>query len=170
MAIQTMDDLMVEELRDLYHAENQLTKALPKMSKAAMSPDLKAAFDGHLKETKEQVKRLEAVFEKLGKTARGQTCEAMEGLVKEGAEAMETDMPDELRDCALIAAAQKVEHYEIAGYGTLRAWAEELGHDDVADLLEQSEEEEKAADEKLTTICQALMQKHAKTASAASTR
>ncbi len=170
MAIQTMDDLMVEELRDLYHAETQLTKALPKMSKAAMSPDLKAAFDGHLKETKEQVKRLETVFEKLGKTARGQTCEAMEGLVKEGSEAIEAEMPEELRDCALIAAAQKVEHYEIAGYGTLRAWAEELGHDDVADLLEQSEEEEKAADEKLTMICQALMQQHGKASAASSTR
>lgn len=160
MTIQTMDDLMIEELRDLYHAEKQLTKALPKMAKAAQSPDLKSAFQAHLQETAEHVKRLESVFALLGKTAKTKTCEAMEGLVKEGAEAIEEDMADELRDCALIAAAQKVEHYEISGYGTLRAWATQLGHEKVAALLEKTENEEKAADHKLTQICGMLMKQH----------
>lgn len=160
MTIQTMDDLMIEELRDLYHAEKQLTKALPKMAKAAQSPDLKSAFQAHLQETAEHVKRLESVFTLLGKTAKTKTCEAMEGLVKEGTEAIEEDMADELRDCALIAAAQKVEHYEISGYGTLRAWATQLGHEKVAALLEKTENEEKAADHKLTQICGMLMKQH----------
>ena len=160
MTIQTMDDLMIEELRDLYHAEKQLTKALPKMAKAAHSPELKAAFEGHLKETAEHVKRLESVFTLLGKTAKAKTCEAMEGLVKEGTEAIEEDIAVELRDCALIAAAQKVEHYEISGYGTLRAWATQLGHEKVAALLEQTENEEKAADHKLTQICRMLIKQH----------
>ncbi len=160
MSIQTMEDLMIEELRDLYHAEKQLTKALPKMAKAAHSPELKAAFEGHLKETAEHVKRLESVFGLLGKTPKAKTCEAMEGLVKEGAEAIEEDMAVEIRDCALIASAQKVEHYEISGYGTIRSWAAQLGHRDVAALLEQTENEEKAADQKLTKICQTLMQQH----------
>ena len=132
MTIQTMDELLLEELRDLYHAEKQLTKALPKMAKAAHSPELKSAFEGHLKETAEHVKRLESVFNLLGKPAKAKTCEAMEGLVKEGAEAMDKNIAIELRDCALIAAAQKVEHYEISGYGTLRTWATTLGYPEVA--------------------------------------
>lgn len=162
MAIQTVDDLMIEELRDLYHAEKQLTKAFPKLAKAALNPELKAAFEGHLNETKGQVQRLESVFELLGKTPHAKTCEAMEGLIKEGSKAIEEDMAEELRDCALIAAAQKVEHYEISGYGTVRSWAERLGHDKVVSLLEQTESEEKMADKKLTTICQTLMQAQGK--------
>ena len=167
MAIHTMEDLMVAELRDLYHAEKQLIKALPKMAKAAQSPELKAAFAGHLDETKVQVTRLESVFKLLGQEAKAKTCEAMLGLVKEGQAAIEDTMAEEVRDCALIAAAQKVEHYEMSGYGTLRTWAVQLGHADVAKLLSQTESEEKAADQKLTRICEGLMKQHGKQMAAA---
>ncbi len=167
MAIHTMEDLMVEELRDLYHAEKQLIKALPKMAKAAHSPELKAAFEGHLDETKVQVTRLESVFKLLGQEAKAKTCEAMLGLLKEGEAAIEETMAEEVRDCALIAAAQKVEHYEMSGYGTLRTWAVQLGHADVAKLLSQTESEEKAADQKLTRICEGLMKQHGKQMAAA---
>ena len=167
MAVNTMEDLMLEELRDLYHAEKQLTKALPKMAKAAHSPELKVAFEGHLNETKEQVARLESVFKLLGHEAKAKTCEAMLGLVKEGEQAIEAKMAAEIRDCALIAAAQKVEHYEMSGYGTLRTWALQLGHADVAKLLSQTESEEKAADQKLTKICEGLMKQQGKKMAAA---
>src|SRR5689334_550179 len=128
MKMKTLEDLLAHELKDLYSAEKQLTKALPKMAKAASSDALREAFEGHLEETEEQISRLEQVFEKLELPSRGHKCKAMEGLIEEGKEILEEDMEDNVRDAALIAAAQRVEHYEIAGYGCARTFAELLGH------------------------------------------
>jgi len=151
----TLRDLFVEQLRDVYHAEGQLVKALPKMAKNASNPDLTAAFTEHLEETKGQVERLERVFEAIGEKAKGKKCQAMEGLVEEGKEVMEEDAEPDVLDAGLIAAAQKVEHYEIASYGCLRTWAEQLGLGrNVARLLDQTLDEEKAADEKLTGLAE----------------
>lgn len=147
-----MRELLIEELRDIYNAEKQITKALPKMARAAQSEDLKAAFKAHLEETQGQIERLEQVFEKLDTRARGKLCHAMEGLVEEAKDMMEEDLSPELMDAALIAAAQKVEHYEIASYGTVHAYAVALGEQEVADLLEQTLNEEKATDEKLNKL------------------
>jgi ferritin-like metal-binding protein YciE len=151
MAAENLQELFVEELRDIYDAEKQLTKALPKMAKAAGSEELRAAFEEHLEITRMQVGRLEEVFKSLGMAARGKTCEGMKGLVEEGSSHME-ELEGSTLDAALIGAAQKVEHYEIATYGTLATWAELLGHQDAKDLLGQTLEEEKEADEKLTAI------------------
>jgi len=151
----TLEDLLVEQVRDLYDAEKQLVRALPKLARAANSEDLQQAIQGHLEETKNQVSRLERVFEELSKPAKGKSCKAMKGLVEEGSEAVDGDSP--LTDLAIIAAAQKVEHYEISGYGTARAIAQQLGQDTVASLLEETEEEEKAADTKLNDIAIELM-------------
>ena len=151
-AIKTLQDLFINELRDIYHAEKQLVRALPKMAKAASSDKLKEAFTAHLEETKGQVERLEQVFEMLDTRTRGKPCEAMQGLVEEAKEVMEEVKEPEILDAALIVAAQKVEHYEIAGYGSLRALAEALGHTDVAKLLEQTLAEEKKTDELLNKL------------------
>jgi ferritin-like metal-binding protein YciE len=152
MKMKTLEDLLAHELKDLYSAEKQLTKALPKMAKAASSDALREAFEGHLEETEEQISRLEQVFEKLELPSRGHKCKAMEGLIEEGKEILEEDMEDNVRDAALIAAAQRVEHYEIAGYGCARTFAELLGHQEVVELLQTTLDEEKATDEKLTQI------------------
>jgi ferritin-like metal-binding protein YciE len=158
----TLEDVLIEELKDLYDAEKQLTRALPKMAKSASAPELKAAIQEHLEVTKGQVQRLEQVFEQLGKPARGKPCQAMKGLVAEGQEVMGEDMPKELLDVALIGAAQRVEHYEMAGYGTVRTLAQTLGHRDVAQLLEQTLREEEETDKKLTMIAKKYVNVRAK--------
>ncbi len=155
--IKTLRDLFLHELRDLYSAEKQILKALPKMTKAATHEELKAAFEEHLTQTEEHVSRLEQVFESLGEKAKAEKCLAMEGLLAEGAQTMEEDMPDQLMDAALIGSAQRVEHYEMAGYGTVRTWAEILEEDDAVDLLTQTLDEEKETDEKLTEIAESLV-------------
>jgi ferritin-like metal-binding protein YciE len=143
-------ETFVEELKDLYDAEKQLLKALPKMAKAAENEELKAAFEQHEEETQTHVERLERVFEAFGETAKGKKCKAMQGLIEEAQDLIKEDEGD----AALICAAQKVEHYEIASYGSLRAWAELLEENDALDLLEETLEEEKATDEKLTEIAE----------------
>jgi ferritin-like metal-binding protein YciE len=152
MAAKNMQDLLIEELRDIYHAEKQLTRALPKMARAASNEQLKQAFTRHLEETQGQIERLEQVFEKLDTRTRGKHCHAMEGLIEEAKEIMEMGLAPELQDVALIAAAQKVEHYEIAGYGTLHALAQSAGLDEVAQLLEQTLNEEKKTDQLLNEL------------------
>jgi len=149
---ETMRDLLIQEMQDLYDAEKQLVKALPKMVKAAASEELSEAIGNHLEETRGQVERLERAFQILDLAPKAKSCAAMKGLIHEAQERMEANGQGALADSAMICAAQKVEHYEIAGYGTLKAWAEELGLDDVAALLEETLAEEKAADEKLTEI------------------
>lgn len=151
MSAETMEEMLVSELRDLYSAENQITKALPKMAKAAGADELKSAFETHLKQTEGHIKRLERAFEALGKSAHGKTCKGMKGLIEEGEENMK-DTEGEIRDAAMIAAAQKVEHYEMAGYGSARAWAQQLGQNEIADLLQQTLNEEGETDHKLTQI------------------
>jgi len=157
MHLQDLQDLYVEELRDIYSAEKQLVKALPKMAKKAMHDDLKQAFADHLEETKGHVERLEQIFEKLGKRAGGKTCKAMQGLVEEGKETMEEDAEPEVMDAALIAAGQRVEHYEIAAYGTVRTYAKLLGDTQAAKLLQSTLDEEGAADEKLTKLAESAI-------------
>jgi ferritin-like metal-binding protein YciE len=152
MPVKTTRELLIEELRDIYHAEKQLVKALPKMAKASKSQKLRQAFEQHLEQTNGQVERLEQVFEKLDSRSRGKRCEAMEGLIEEAKEMMEEIKTPEVLDVALIGGAQKVEHYEIAAYGTLRALAEALGEKEVAQLLGQTLQEEKETDEKLNQI------------------
>jgi ferritin-like metal-binding protein YciE len=151
-SIPNLRSLLIDELHDLYFAENLLVKALPKMAKAASDAELKAAFTGHLAETKGHVARLASAMELLGIPVKGKTCPAMEGLVKEGAEAIDTDGPDAVRDANLIGAAQRVEHYEMAAYGVARAFARELGESAVAELLQETLDEEGAANKKLTKI------------------
>jgi ferritin-like metal-binding protein YciE len=152
MPAENLHELFVDELKDIYDAETQLTTALPKMAKAANSQDLRAAFEEHLEITRMQVNRLEEVFKSLGMAARGKTCEGMKGLIEEGQEMMEELEHGATLDAALIASAQKVEHYEIATYGTLATFAEIMGHQDAKDLLGQTLDEEKEADEKLTQV------------------
>jgi ferritin-like metal-binding protein YciE len=151
MTVDTLDKLLVDELKDLYSAEKQITKALPKMAKAASSSELRTAFETHLKETEGQIQRLDRVFEMLGKSATGKSCKAMKGLIEEGSEVME-QTEGEARDAAMISAAQKVEHYEMAGYGSVRTWAEVLGQNEIANLLQQTLEEEGETNKKLTSI------------------
>ena len=152
MKLRTLSDLLVEQLRDLYSAEGQLVKALPKMAKGATCDKLRAAIESHLEETKGQVSRLEQIFEQLEASPKGKKCRAMEGLVLEGKEALEEDMEPAIRDAAIIAAAQRVEHYEMAAYGTARTFATVLGKDEVAELLQETLDEEAAANDKLTEI------------------
>jgi ferritin-like metal-binding protein YciE len=154
MTAKTMEDLFTLELKDIYSAETQLVKALPKMAKAASDPDLKAGFEQHLRETENQVTRLEQIAEELDLKLGRHTCEAMKGLVEEGKEIIELQGEDEVRDAGLIAAAQKVEHYEIATYGTLCAWAKLLGHNKAHKLLQETLNEERATDEKLTELAE----------------
>jgi ferritin-like metal-binding protein YciE len=152
MKMKTLEDLLVHELKDLHSAEKQLLKALPKMAKAATSEKLRSAFEDHLAETETQVDRLDKIFAELEANGRAMKCKAMEGLIEEGKSAIEEDMDDDVRDAALICAAQRVEHYEIAGYGCARTFAEQLGHTRVAALLQETLDEEAAANEKLTEI------------------
>ncbi len=170
MKLNTLRDLYVEQLRDMYDAEKQLTKALPKMAKASTSPKLKEAFETHLRETEGHVKRLEQVFTALDMAPRGKKCKAMQGLIEEGSEMMEENGEPEVIDAGLIAAAQRVEHYEMAGYGTVRTYAQTLGEKQAATLLQQTLDEEKHADELLTQIAENTINvqaTHGTTASAA---
>jgi len=150
----TLRDLFIDTLRDVYNAEGQLVKALPKMAKTASNPDLAEAFESHLKETKGHVERLERVFDVIGEKARGKKCKGMEGLIDEGKEWIDEEAEHDVLDAGLIAAAQKVEHYEIASYGCLCTWARQLDLDDAVGLLGQNLDEEKAADEKLTGLAE----------------
>jgi len=146
----------LDQLADVYNAEQQLTKALPKMAKAAQSEELQSAFESHLEETEQQAQRLEEAAQSIGESLKGKKCKAMEGLIKEGEEMMSEFKGEAALDAVLIAAAQKVEHYEIATYGTLIEWAKQTQNEDIIELLESSLEEEKAADEKLTEIAESL--------------
>jgi ferritin-like metal-binding protein YciE len=152
MSVKSIEQLLIEELKDIYSAEKQITKALPKLAKAASSPELRAAFESHLQETIGQVERLDQIFETLGKSGRGKVCHGMQGVLEEGSEVMDEMEKGDVRDAALISAAQRVEHYEMAAYGCVREYANLLGQKDVASLLEQTLEEEKAADAKLGKI------------------
>jgi len=154
LTFNSFDDLLLEQLQDLYDAEQRLTKALPKMAAAAHNSSLKAAFQEHLRETEGHVTRLEQVFQLLGKSAKAKTCEAMKGLIEEGSEVISASGDPDVRDAALIAAAQRVEHYEIAGYGTVRTFAQRMGRHDVARLLQQTLDEEAATDKKLTSLAE----------------
>jgi ferritin-like metal-binding protein YciE len=156
MEMQSLRDLMIDELKDLYSAENQILKALPKMIKKATSPDLKQGFEKHLKETEGQVGRLDKIFQELKESPRGKKCKGMEGIIADGKELMEEDAEPEVLDAGLIGAAQHVEHYEIAGYGCARTYAELLGLNNVARLLQQTLDEEKATDQKLTELARGI--------------
>ena len=166
MTVKTTRELLLDELRDIYHAEKQLVKALPKMAKAAKADKLRQAFEHHLDETKGQVDRLEQVFEQLDARSSGKRCEAMEGLIEEAKEMIEEIRTPEVLDCALIMGAQKVEHYEIAAYGSVCALAEALGQNDVKKLLEETLNEEKAADQKLNKLAISEINKTALAAAA----
>jgi ferritin-like metal-binding protein YciE len=157
MKVESLDQLLQEQLRDIYDAEKQLVKALPKMAKAADSEELGEAINEHLEVTKGHVQRLEQVFEKLGTKAKGKTCAAMKGLVEEGEEVIAQDATGQMKDLAIIAAAQRVEHYEIAAYGTVRTFAERLGNEEVAELLQETLTEEEETDERLTEISETLL-------------
>jgi len=152
--MESIQDLFVKELQDLYSAETQITEALPKMAEASSSEELKEGFQEHLKQTKGQIKRLEQIFEQLGTSPKGEKCKGMEGLLEEGGELMEEDADPEVLDAGLIAAAQRVEHYEIASYGTVRTYAGLLGMNDALQLLEQTLNEEKETDSKLTDLAE----------------
>jgi ferritin-like metal-binding protein YciE len=165
--MQTLKDLLIEEMRDTYSSETQIVDGLEEMAEAATSPNLKLAFQTHLKETQNQVERLKQAFTHLGADPEGNTCEATEGLIAEAQEVMDEDMPGELLDVALVLAAQKVEHYEIASYGALKTIAQECGETEVANLLGQTLEEEKATDEKLTQLAETEINKAAASASKA---
>ena len=164
----TMNDLFLDEIRDLYDAEKQLTKALPKMAKAASSEDLQAAFEDHLQQTQGHVDRLEEIFEALGEKGTGKKCAAMSGLIKEGDELIGEIAEGPLRDAGLIAAAQKVEHYEISGYGSARAHARMLGHSEAVAKLEETLQEEKAANTKLNTLAEEMINEQAAAAAGGS--
>jgi ferritin-like metal-binding protein YciE len=152
-----LKELYIEELRDIYNAEQQLTKALPKMAKAATSEELRSGFEEHLQQTKGHVQRLEKIFGELGEKANGKKCKGMEGLIAEGAEMIDEDeLEDEARDAGLISAAQRVEHYEIAAYGCVRTYANILGEENAVSLLEQTLQEEKDTDEKLTELAEKI--------------
>ena len=152
MSLDSLEKLFLEELKDIYNAEKQLLRALPRMAKAADSPELQQAFNKHTKETEGQVQRLERVFQEVGQSARGKTCKGMQGLIEEGKEVMEKEGEGPVIDAALIASAQKVEHYEIAAYGCLRTYAQLLGLEQAVQLLQQTLEEEEATDKVLTQL------------------
>ena len=154
LKLDSLRDLMVEELRDLYSAETQLLDALPKMAEAASSNQLKSAFSDHLEETRQHVSRLERIFQQIGEKSSGETCEAMKGLIKEGQILVKAEGEADVRDAGLIGAAQRVEHYEIAGYGTARSLARRLGESQIAETLQQTLNEEAEADKKLTSIAE----------------
>jgi ferritin-like metal-binding protein YciE len=150
----TLHDAFLDELRDTYDAEKQLTKALSKLAKAASDPKLRQAFESHQKETQGQIERLEQVFESLDEKVRGKHCEGIAGIIEEGKSIMEEDFDETTMDACLIAAGQRAEHYEIAAYGTLVAWAAAMGHTEVAGLLQETLDEENAADEKLSSLAE----------------
>ena len=150
----TLHDAFIDELRDTYDAERQLTKALAKLAKAAAAPPLREAFESHLVETQGQIERLEQVFESLDEKVRGKHCDGIAGIIEEGKSIMEEDFDDDTMDACLIAAGQRAEHYEMAAYGTLVAWARAMGHNEAADLLQETLDEEKAADEKLSSLAE----------------
>jgi ferritin-like metal-binding protein YciE len=152
MKLESLENLFVHELKDLLSAEKQLVKALPKMAKGANSEALRAGIEEHLEQTKGHVERLEKIFGLLGKTARAETCKAMEGLIEEGSDLLKEEGSPSVKDAALIGAAQRVEHYEIAAYGTVRTLAQLLGQDEAAELLQETLDEEKETDEKLTEL------------------
>ena len=158
---ETFREAFLEELRDVYDAEKQLTKALPKLAKAASSTQLRTAFEEHLEETKGQVERLERVFESLDEKAKGKHCKGIAGIIEEGKSILEEDFDGSTMDALLIAGGQRAEHYEIAAYGTLSAWARAMGHSDAADLLEETLEEEKAADQKLNQLAEGSINREA---------
>ena len=155
--METLEDLYEDLLKDLYSAEKQLVKALPKMVKSAESPDLQNAFKEHLGQTEQHVERIERIFSDMSGSPRGKKCVGMEGLIEEGAELMKEDVDPDVLDAGLIAAAQKVEHYEIASYGTARAWAEKLGHNDHVRILQETLDEESLANEKLTELAESFI-------------
>jgi ferritin-like metal-binding protein YciE len=157
MKMDTLQKLYTEELRDLYNAENQLVKALPKMAKGASSQELKDAFEKHLEQTKTHVERLEEVFEELGEKPKGKTCRAMKGLIQEGSEILEEDGDESVLDAGIIVAAQKVEHYEIAGYGSVRTFAHLLGKDKSAELLQTTLDEESETNEILNKLAESVV-------------
>jgi ferritin-like metal-binding protein YciE len=157
----SLHDAFIDELRDAYDGEKQLLKALAKLAKAATSPDLKAAFDSHREETQTHVERLEEVFGNLDEKVRGKHCDGIAGIVEEGKAIMEEDFEEATLDACLIAAGQRAEHYEMAAYGTLVAWARVMGHDEAADLLQQTLDEEKAADEKLSQLAEGGINRNA---------
>jgi ferritin-like metal-binding protein YciE len=152
VSVESLEKLLIHELKDLYSAEKQILQALPKMAKAATNPELKKAFQTHEKQTQQQVKRIEKIFVNLAGSPTGKKCKGMEGLMEEGKEVLQEDMPDRLRDVALIGAAQRVEHYEMAAYGTVREMAEQLGMDDAVRLLQETLDEEGETDKLLTEI------------------
>ena len=156
-ALKSLRELLVDELRDLHNAENQLVKALPRMAKAASHDELKEGFEEHLEQTREHVDRLDRCFKLLGAAAKGKTCHAMKGLVEEGKEAIDEDAPDAIRDAKLIGAAQRVEHYEIAGYGVVRTFASLLGEDDAMETLQRTLNEEAETDKKLTGLAESII-------------
>ena len=156
MKITSLRDLYVEQLRDLYDGENQIIKALPKMIESTESEELSSALEEHLEVTRQQAQRLEQIFQGLGENSKGEKCKGMEGIIKEGSEVMKEDMPETVKDAAIIASAQRVEHYEIAGYGTVRTYAELLGEEEAVDLLQQTLDEEKEADEKLSDLAEEI--------------
>ncbi len=157
MSMDSLKDLYIDELKDLYNAENQLLKALPKMAKKAAAPELKRAFQDHLAQTEGHVTRLEKIFKGLGEKPNGKVCKAMKGLVEEGKEVIEEDGDDSVLDAALIGAAQRVEHYEIAGYGVVRTFASLLGEEDAVGLLQRTLNEEAEADKKLTKLAESVI-------------
>jgi ferritin-like metal-binding protein YciE len=157
MKLNTLQKLYTDELRDLYNAENQLLKALPKMAKAASSEELKGAFEKHLEQTKGHVKRLEQVFQELDEKPKGKTCHAMKGLIEEGSEILEEDGETSVRDAGMIVAAQKVEHYEIAGYGSVRTFAHLLGQNKAAELLQATLDEESETNELLNRLAESVI-------------
>jgi ferritin-like metal-binding protein YciE len=159
--IESLEELLQEELKDIYDAEKQLTKALPKLAKKASSPELKSAFEEHLRQTEQHKERLEQVFEQMAMPVRGKKCEGMKHLISEGEEMIGEAEDDSTCDALMIAAAQKVEHYEIAAYGTLRTWANVLGRNEVAGILEKTLDEEKETDEKLTQIAEGFVNEEA---------
>ncbi len=165
MSLDSLHNLYVDELKDLYNAENQLLKALPRMAKAATAPELKEAFTEHLEVTRKQVERLEQIFSSLGVSPKGKKCKAMEGLIEEGKEIMEEDGDPAVIDAALIAAAQRVEHYEMAGYGCVRTFANLLGEEDAVALLQETLDEEGEADKKLTELAETIINVKAEDAS-----
>ena len=164
MKLESLDELFLHELKDLLSAEKQLVKALPKMAKGASSDALRAAFEEHLEQTKGHVERLEKVFKTLDKAPRAEHCKGMEGLIEEGADLLEEEGADAVKDAALIGAAQRVEHYEIAGYGTARSLAELLGNEEAMTLLQETLDEEKETDEKLTELAMSEVNVEAETA------
>lgn len=154
LKLDSLRDLLIEELRDLYNAENQLVDAIPKMAEAASSNELRSALSHHLEETRQHVSRLEQIFQQIGEKSSGETCEAMKGLIKEGEILVKAEGDPDVRDAGLVGAAQRVEHYEIAGYGTARSLARRIGENQIAEILQQTLNEEAEADKKLTSVAE----------------